>query len=45
MPLLSLGDFLDIDLFGYFNPGFDLNAVDAALEADLDIGFPANGGS
>ncbi|ROV88861.1 hypothetical protein VMCG_10194 [Cytospora schulzeri] len=36
----SFGDMLDIDLFGHFDPGFDLNAVDAALEANLDMGFP-----
>ncbi|KUI66077.1 Cutinase transcription factor 1 alpha [Cytospora mali] len=35
-----LGDMLDIDLFGHFDPGFNLNAVDAALEANLDMGFP-----
>lgn len=35
-----LGDLSDIDLFGYFDPGFDLGAVDAALEANLDMGFP-----
>lgn len=36
----SLGDILDIDLFGHFDPGFDLNAVNAALEANLDMSFP-----
>lgn len=30
----------DIDLFGHFDPAFDLNAVEAALEANLDMGFP-----
>lgn len=40
LPSESLGDILDIDLFGHFDPGFDLNAVDAALEANLDMGFP-----
>lgn len=40
LPPSSFGDILDIDLFGHFDPGFDLNAVDAALEANLDMGFP-----
>lgn len=30
----------DIDLFVHFDPGFDLGAVDAALEANLDMGYP-----
>lgn len=30
----------DIDLFGHFDPAYDLNAVEAALEANLDMGFP-----
>lgn len=32
----------EIDLFGYFDRGFNLGAVDAALEANLDMGFPQN---
>lgn len=40
LPSPSFGDILSIDLFGHFDPGFDLNAVDAALEANLDMGFP-----
>lgn len=34
------GDLSDIDLFVHFDPGFDLSAVDTALEANLDMGFP-----
>lgn len=40
LPSPSFGDMLNIDLFGHFDPGFDLNAVDTALEANLDMGFP-----
>lgn len=36
----SWGDVSDIDLFVHFDPGFDLGAVDAALEANLDMGYP-----
>lgn len=32
----------DIDLFGHFDPAYDLNAVEAALEANLDMGCPQN---
>lgn len=31
---------VDLDLFGYFDPNFNLGAVDTALEANLNIGFP-----
>lgn len=34
------GDLSDIDLFVHFDPGFDLSAVDTALEANLDMGYP-----
>lgn len=37
---VSWGDVADIDLFVHFDPGFDLGAVDAALEANLDMGYP-----
>jgi hypothetical protein len=37
-----LGNPEDIDLFGYFDPGFNLGAVDAALEANLDMSYPQN---
>ena len=37
-----LGNMDEIDLFGYFDRGFNLGAVDAALEANLDMGFPQN---
>ncbi|POS70443.1 hypothetical protein DHEL01_v211161 [Diaporthe helianthi] len=40
MPATALGDMLDVDIFGHFDPGFDLNTVDAALSANLDMGFP-----
>lgn len=33
-------DISDIDLFVHFDPGFDLSAVDAALGANLDMGYP-----
>lgn len=32
------------DVFGHIDPNFDLNAVEQALEANLDIGFPLNWG-
>lgn len=37
---LGPGEMLDVDIFGHFDPGFDLNSVDAALSANLDMGFP-----
>lgn len=37
---LGPGEMLDVDIFGHFDPGFDLNTVDAALSANLDMGFP-----
>lgn len=40
LPSSSFGEDLDVDLFGHFDPEFDLNAVDVALEANLDMGFP-----
>ncbi len=30
----------DLDLFGMFDPNFDLNGVDALLEGNLDLSFP-----
>ncbi|PHH77520.1 hypothetical protein CDD82_3475 [Ophiocordyceps australis] len=32
------------DIFGHIDPSFDLNAVEDALEANLDIGLPLNWG-
>ncbi|KAI1499087.1 hypothetical protein F5X99DRAFT_420135 [Biscogniauxia marginata] len=32
----------DLDVFGYFDPTFDLGAVDAALEGNLDFGASSN---
>ena len=32
------------DLFGHIDPNFDLDAVEDALEANLDIGLPLNWG-
>jgi len=32
----------DLDVFGHFDPTFDLGAVDAALEGTLDFGASAN---
>ena len=40
LPATALADMLDVDIFGHFDPGFDLNTVDAALSANLDMGFP-----
>ncbi|KAL7619369.1 hypothetical protein AAE478_009906 [Parahypoxylon ruwenzoriense] len=33
---------LDLDVFGYFDPTFNLGAVDAALEGNLDFGTSSN---
>ena len=33
---------VDVDLFGFFDPSFDLGAIDTALEANLDMGIPQN---
>jgi hypothetical protein len=30
----------DLDLFGMFDPSFDLNGIDACLEGNLDLSFP-----
>jgi len=32
----------DIDLFGMFDPAFDLDHFDACLEANLNPAFPTN---
>ncbi|KAJ2892327.1 hypothetical protein MKZ38_009998 [Zalerion maritima] len=32
----------DMDLFGHLDPGFNIDAVDAALEANLDLGLQVN---
>ncbi|KAH9905582.1 hypothetical protein F4778DRAFT_668673 [Xylariomycetidae sp. FL2044] len=32
----------DLDVFGYFDPTFDLGAVDAALDGNLDFGASSN---
>ncbi|KAL1846026.1 hypothetical protein VTK73DRAFT_377 [Phialemonium thermophilum] len=37
-----MGELEDVDLFGYFDPEFNLDAVDAALEANLDMSYPQN---
>lgn len=38
---LSLFDpILDLDLFGMFDPAFDLEGIDARLEGNLDLSFP-----
>ncbi|EHA50174.1 hypothetical protein MCOR27_008555 [Pyricularia oryzae] len=31
---------VDVDLFGFFDPSFNLGAVDTALEANLNMGYP-----
>lgn len=38
---LSLFDpTLELDLFGMFDPSFDLEGIDARLEGNLDLSFP-----
>jgi hypothetical protein len=32
----------DLDVFGHFDPEFDLGAIDAALGSNLDLSFPTN---
>ncbi len=32
----------DVDLFGMFDPAFDLDAFDACLEGNLNPAFPTN---
>ena len=32
----------DVDLFGMFDPRFDLNGIDACLEGNLDLSFPTH---
>ncbi|KAI1321514.1 hypothetical protein F5Y16DRAFT_68363 [Xylariaceae sp. FL0255] len=39
---LLLDSVLDLDVFGYFDPTFDLGAVDAALQGNLDFGVSSN---
>ena len=42
---LSLFDAMpDLDVFGHFDPNFNLDAMDDALEANLDLGLPPNWG-
>ncbi len=36
------GTVLDLDVFGHLDPTFDLGAVDAALEGNLDFGASSN---
>lgn len=31
---------VDVDLFGFFDPSFNLGAIDTALEANLNMGYP-----
>lgn len=37
-----LGTIPDLDVFGHLDPTFDLGAVDAALEGNLDFGASSN---
>jgi hypothetical protein len=37
------GQLPDLDVFEYFDPNFDLDAVDMALGANLDVGMSLNG--
>ncbi|KAI1189466.1 hypothetical protein F5B17DRAFT_199017 [Nemania serpens] len=39
---MSLDAIPDLDLFGHFDPTFDLGAVDAALEGNFDFGTSMN---
>lgn len=32
----------DMDLFGMFDPTFDLNTIDACFGGNLDLSFPSN---
>jgi hypothetical protein len=32
----------EVDLFGMFDPTFDLTSVDACLEGNLDLSFPTH---
>lgn len=32
----------DLDVFGMFDPNFDLNAIDACLQGNVDLSFPTN---
>ncbi|KAG7114191.1 hypothetical protein HYQ44_008893 [Verticillium longisporum] len=43
MPNLDSIDF-NMDVFGHFDPSFDLTMADNALEGNLDIGLPLNWG-
>lgn len=37
----AMFDYLtDVDLFDMFDPNFDLNGIDAALQGNLDLSFP-----
>ncbi|KAG4217929.1 hypothetical protein PC116_g33591 [Phytophthora cactorum] len=40
--LSILEEIPDLDVFGHFDPTFDLGAVDAALEGNLDFGASSN---
>lgn len=40
LPPCTWTDISDVDIFLHFDPDFNLNAVDAALEANLDMGYP-----
>ncbi|KAI1462936.1 uncharacterized protein F4812DRAFT_293827 [Daldinia caldariorum] len=42
MDLSILEGIPDLDVFGHFDPTFDLGAVDAALEGNLDFGASSN---
>jgi hypothetical protein len=37
-----LDSIADIDLFGMFDPAFDLDGFDACLEGNLNPAFPIN---
>lgn len=32
----------NMDVFGMFDPNFDLNVIDACLEGNLDLSFPSS---
>ena len=40
--LFSFGEMSGLDIFEMFDPDFDLDGIDAFLEGNLDLSFPAN---
>ena len=40
--LFSFDEMSGLDVFKMFDPDFDLDGIDAFLEGNLDLSFPAN---